>query len=112
MSFTKAISQFNIVSAHELDHLIRSGQPLAAFIGRETCPYCQRFAPKLAEAQAATGARVYFVDSSNASDPALQAFRDKFSVVTVPGLVVSDGQSVKVVCDSSLPVEEIKALIG
>lgn len=109
--FAQACANFQVKTAREAASLLDS-QAAKVFIGRSTCPYCRLFAPKLAAAQAATGARVYFVDSSNVADPDLQAFRDRFGVATVPGLLVSKGRSTKVVCDSSLSVEDIKGLIG
>lgn len=112
MSFEQAIAAFEPVSAQSLENLIATGEKIIAFVGRSTCPYCQRFAPKLATVQAEMGAKIYFLDSSRLNDKALQEFRAKHHIVTVPGLLVADGQTVKVVCDSSLPVEEIKAFIA
>lgn len=112
MSFEHAVSHFQATSAQELETLIQTGQKVIAFIGRPTCPYCQRFAPKLAQVQAETGAKIYFVDSSNVADTALQDLRGKYNVVTVPGLLVAEQTQVKVVCDSSLPVEAIADFIA
>lgn len=112
MSFEQAIAHFQTSTAQEVEDLILSGQKVIAFIGRSTCPYCQRFAPKLAQVQAETGATIYFVDSSHVADPALQDLRAKYNVATVPGLLVAEATAVKVVCDSSLPVEDIKAFIA
>lgn len=112
MSFEQALAHFQETSAQELESLIQSGQKVIAFIGRSTCPYCQRFAPKLAQVQEITGAKIYFVDSSNLLDSALQDLRGKYGVVTVPGLLVADQTEVAVVCDSSLPVEAIQDFIA
>lgn len=112
MSFEQAVKQFTPVTAQELEKLIQTEEKVIAFIGRPTCPYCQRFAPKLAQAQADTNASIYFVDSSNVSDAALQDLRAKYGVKTVPGLLVATQQDVKVVCDSSLSVAEITAFMA
>lgn len=112
MSFEQALSQFEATSAGQLASLISSGQEVIAFVGRATCPYCQRFAPKLVTAQAETGAQIYFVDSSRLDDPELQPLRAAHQIVTVPGLLVAKSGQVKVVCDSSLTVDEIKAFMA
>jgi predicted bacteriocin transport accessory protein len=112
MSFEQAIRHFQATTAAELEASIRSGRKVIAFIGRSTCPYCQRFAPKLASVQAETGATIYFVDSSNPADETLNNLWSKYGVVTVPGLLVAEDKEVKVVCDSSISEEEITAFIG
>lgn len=112
MSFEQAISQFQPIKAGELSALLTSGQSVVAFIGRVTCPYCQRFAPKLAQAQEATGRLVYFVDSRQTDDPALQTLRAQYDVVTVPGLLIAKEGQVEVFCDSGLSVETLKELLA
>lgn len=112
MSFEQALTHFEATTAQNLTKLIASGDKIVAFIGRSTCPYCQRFAPKLAQVQAETGAKIYFVDSSNVADQALADLRAKYSVKTVPGLLVAKDGQVEVVCDSSLPVDAITDFIA
>lgn len=112
MSFEQALTHFESTTAQNLAKLIASGQKTIAFVGRATCPYCQRFAPKLAQVQAETDAKVYFVDSSNAADQALIDLRASHGIKTVPGLLVAEGGQVSVVCDSSLPVDAIAAFIA
>ena len=112
MSFQQAIKHFQVSKAGEIEELIQSGQKVIAFIGRSTCPYCQRFAPKLAEVQAETDELIYFVDSSNLWDRGLHNLRSKYGIVTVPGLLVADKTEVKVVCDSSISEEVIKEFIA
>lgn len=112
MSFEQALTHFESTTAQNLSKLIASGDKVIAFIGRATCPYCQRFAPKLAQVQAETSAKIYFVDSSNAADQALADLRATHGVKTVPGLLVAKDGQVDVVCDSSLPVDAITAVIA
>ena len=35
------------------------------YVGRETCPYCREFAPKLKEAAKSINARIYYIDTEN-----------------------------------------------
>lgn len=91
---------------------IASGERAIYFIGRETCPYCRRFAPKLGKVVAETGAQVYFVNSEEPGHlQALADFRSQYNIPTVPGLVrISQGQ-VTARCDSGMTENEIKEFI-
>ncbi|EHI70918.1 hypothetical protein ACVRY7_00050 [Streptococcus ictaluri] len=48
MTFSESILAFQEVTIAELTAKIEAGQDLSLFVGRESCPYCHRFAPKLA----------------------------------------------------------------
>lgn len=111
MTFDQAIANFVLKTAKEVIQMIESGDDVIAFIGRETCPYCQRFAPKLAQVQVETGAEIYFVDSTSVDDPDLSNLRSSYSILTVPGLLVATDSQARVVCDSSLSLDAIKAFM-
>ncbi|MBF0698679.1 thioredoxin family protein [Streptococcus danieliae] len=108
MDFYQAIANFKPVVTKEVEEILESGQPLILFVGRASCPYSRLFAPKLAQVQAEQGLEVAFLDSENFADwEDLQAFRARYQIVTVPGLLVAEGDRVRVVCDSSLSPEAI-----
>lgn len=112
MTFQEAIADFKPIKAKELADLIASGVDLVAFVGRSTCPYCQRFAPKLSQVAKTEQLTIYFLNSEDVSDlAAVQDFRQAHGIVTVPGLLVSHQGHTKVVCDSSLPEAAISAFI-
>ncbi|MET3557266.1 putative bacteriocin transport accessory protein [Streptococcus rupicaprae] len=91
---------------------IATGERAIYFIGRETCPYCRRFATKLGKVVSETGATIYFVNSQEQGQlEALADFRSQYNIPTVPGFVrISQGQ-VTVRCDSGMTEDEIKAFI-
>ena len=53
--FEKEVSQFVETTAEKVEALIAEGKEVVLFVGRPTCPYCRRFAPKMNEAREALG---------------------------------------------------------
>ncbi|HER2384306.1 TPA: thioredoxin [Streptococcus pyogenes] len=112
MTFEEIVANFIPLSVAEVTSAIASGKDMIVFLGRSSCPYCRRFAPKLAQVATDNQKDVYFVDSENAADAAeLAAFRENYQLVTVPALLVSYDQHQRAVCDSSLTPDDILAFL-
>ncbi|HEQ8864738.1 TPA: thioredoxin [Streptococcus pyogenes] len=112
MTFEEIVANFIPSSVAEVTSAIASGKDMIVFLGRSSCPYCRRFAPKLAQVATDNQKDVYFVDSENAADAAeLAAFRENYQLVTVPALLVSYNQHQRAVCDSSLTPDDILAFL-
>ncbi|WP_136309911.1 thioredoxin domain-containing protein [Streptococcus pyogenes] len=112
MTFEEIVANFKPSSVAEVTSAIASGKDMIVFLGRSSCPYCRRFAPKLAQVATDNQKEVYFVDSENAADAAeLAAFRENYQLVTVPALLVSYDQHQRAVCDSSLTPDDILAFL-
>ncbi|MFU2204201.1 thioredoxin fold domain-containing protein [Streptococcus hyovaginalis] len=106
-------SAFNLISAVAAEDAIQNQEKVILFVGRPTCPYCQRFEPKLTNVAKANHLSVDYLHSEDFSQiEAIQAFRDKYVIKTVPGLLVAEKGQVRVVCDSSLSEEAILDFIG
>ncbi|MGF3066196.1 thiol reductase thioredoxin [Facklamia sp. P12945] len=106
--FNEAVKHFKQIDSHEAFELIEAKEGNLIFVGRETCPYCRLFVSKLAEAAITSDLNVYFLHSQTQNDlEGTQMFREKYNVVTVPGLVYADSNRTETVCDSSMKVEEI-----
>ncbi|MDW8681616.1 thioredoxin domain-containing protein [Streptococcus suis] len=110
MNFQDYIKDFTSVTVEQAQSLLAAKDGAILFIGRSTCPYCNRFAPKLHKVAQDKQVTVHFLDSSQVS-PQLQALRDHYQVPTVPGLLVAKSTGIQVRCDSSMTEEEIVAFI-
>ncbi|MCR8968851.1 hypothetical protein [Facklamia sp. 7083-14-GEN3] len=106
--FNEAVKHFKKIDSKEAFDLVEAKEGNLIFVGRETCPYSRLFVGKLAEAAVTNDLPVYFLHSQNQNDlEGTQKFRERYDVVTVPGLIYSDQNRTETVCDSSLKVEEI-----
>ena len=60
-----------------------------------------------------TDTHIYYVNSVEESDmEGITAFRNEYDIPTVPGFIFTNGDTVNVKCDSSMPEEEIKAFMN
>ncbi|MCQ9209770.1 thioredoxin domain-containing protein [Granulicatella seriolae] len=110
-TFLEDIKDFEKITASQAEELFTK-EDVVIFIGRATCPFCRKFAPKISAVAKSSHRKVYFIDSEDTLDVnSLKYFRQTYSIPTVPGLIVAKNGSVKVVCDSSLNEEEITAFI-
>ena len=71
------------------------------YIGRETCPYCREFAPKLKQAAKETNSTIYYIDTENKTDE-LAKFAEQYHIDSIPTLLVfKDGQLQDTLSNSS-----------
>ena len=71
------------------------------YVGRETCPYCREFAPKLKEAAKSINAIIYYIDTENKTDE-LAKFAEQYHIDSIPTLLVfKDGQLKETLSNSS-----------
>lgn len=104
---TKDLELTTVDRAHQA---IADKEIATFFIGRQSCPYCRKFARTLASVVAETKAHIYFINSEESGElDKLQSFRSEYSIPTVPGFLHIEGGQVTVRCDSSMTAEEIKA---
>ncbi|MDY5974158.1 thioredoxin domain-containing protein [Streptococcus hyovaginalis] len=107
--FFEDIKDFTVVNPQEARELLEAKEGAVIFFGRDTCPYCRRFAPKLATAATSQNWTVHFLHTQKPAYSAqeIAELRDQYQVPTVPGLLHAKADGVQVRCDSSLSVEEI-----
>ena len=111
--FLEDIKDLEVTTVARAQEAIDNKETATFFVGRKTCPYCRKFAGTLAGVVAETKAHIYFINSEEPSQlDALQDFRSRYEIPTVPGFVhVTNGQ-IKIRCDSSMTEEEIKEFAG
>lgn len=110
--FNKDIQGLTHTTVARAIQAIDNQEDATFFVGRGTCPYCRRFATKLANVVAKTNATVYFINSEEFYElDNLKAFRQQYNIPTVPGFVHVHGETVHVKCDSSMSEEEIQAFM-
>lgn len=105
-SFDTYRQDFSAVTVTEAAALLEDKQGAILFLGRASCPYCNRFIPKLHQVAQDKQLTVHFLDTTEAI-PELQALRERYQVPTVPGLLIARPTGVEVRCDSSLSEQEI-----
>ena len=111
--FLENIKDLEVTTVSRAQEAIDKKETATFFIGRKTCPYCRKFAGTLAGVVAETKAHIYFINSEEPSQlDALQDFRSRYEIPTVPGFVHVENGEIKVRCDSSMTAQEIKDFAG
>ena len=81
-----AVNRLHKISLETVEQKIQHQESFYLYTGRESCPYCQEFAPKLARAVDKTGATVYYLDSENIDKTSWNNFKTTVGFKTIPNL--------------------------
>ena len=112
-TFEEIVKNFHSIGVAQASERVKEAEKFILFIGRSTCPYCRRFAPKLAQVASDHQLDVFFLQGDSITDQeAIMTFRNRHNAVTVPALLVAQKGAVRVICDSSLSPDEILAFIN
>ena len=85
-SYKEAMTYVKKIPLSEVQEKINNKEDFILYIGRESCPYCQKFAPKLAVAIQKTNQTVYYLDNDSKERKDITAFAHDMNVKTVPNL--------------------------
>ena len=112
-TYEENVAGFDKIDSAKAQALVKGETEAVIYIGKAVCPYCQIFVEKLRKVAEETDTHIYYVNSTEKSDmDGITAFRNKYDTPTVPGFIFTNGDTVNVKCDSSMPEEEIKAYMN
>lgn len=111
-NYLEQVAHFTEVSPSQADQLLAAGQGQVVYIGRQNCPYCRKFVAKLSALAQRHDLQVHYVQANHPeySDD-IASFRDKYGIQTVPGLLYSLGNELRVRTDSTMTEAEILAFV-
>ena len=81
-----AVNRLQNISLETVEQKIQDQESFYLYTGRKSCPYCQEFVPKLAEAVDKTGTTVYYLDSENIDKTRWNNFKTTVGFKTIPNL--------------------------
>lgn len=111
-TYEENVAGFDKIDSAKAQELIKGDAEAVIYIGKAVCPYCQKFVKKLKKVAEETNTHIYHINSVEESDmEGITAFRNEYDIPTVPGFIYTNGATVNVKCDSSMPEEEIKAFM-
>lgn len=112
--YNQATKSFYFIDSSRIEESLKEQKKLIryVYVGRESCPFCNAFAPKLKKAAKEAKVSVYYIDTENKTDE-LYNFAEQYNVDSIPTLLVmKDGQLEKKLTNiSQLSVEELTVLL-
>ncbi|RID88421.1 thiol reductase thioredoxin [Peribacillus asahii] len=112
-TYEETVASFDKINSSKAQELVNGEGEAVIYIGKAVCPYCQKFIKKLKKVADETDTHIYYVNSVEESDmEGITAFRNEYDIPTVPGFIYTNGDTVNVKCDSSMPEEEIKVFMN
>lgn len=82
------------ISASEFRNKVNSNTQNIFFIGRDTCPACQRFKPTAIEFSSKEKINIYYVNTTNATDEDWNIISSIVQVEYIPDIVISNNSKI------------------
>lgn len=126
-SYRNIVQNFTTISATEITDKINKGDAFYLFIGKETCPYCREFAPKLEETteifengssdpETGVEGKIYYLDLINEDPETAAKFASEYKINSVPAFHYFEGQiyhsEIEDIDSENITVDEIKEFIN
>ena len=112
-TYQEAVQYTKAINMKEMRSKLANGDEFVVYIGRESCPYCQKFVPNLALAIQKSHQTVYYLDSDSDEKDEITAFAKEMDIQTVPNLSVYQNGSKSRYLEqgSSASLEEILSFL-
>ena len=81
-----AVNRLQKISLEAVEQKIQYQESFYLYTGRESCPYCQEFTPKLAKAVDKTNITMYYLDSEHIDKTSWNNFKTTVGFKTIPNL--------------------------
>ena len=81
-----AVNRLQKISLEAVEQKIQYQESFYLYTGRESCPYCQEFTPKLAKAVDKTNITMYYLDSEHIEKTSWNNFKTTVGFKTIPNL--------------------------
>lgn len=85
-NYQTAVNKLQKISLEKVEQKIQDQESFYLYTGRESCPYCQEFAPKLTKAVDKTKITVYYLDSEHIDKTSWNNFKTTVGFKTIPNL--------------------------
>ena len=109
-----AVNRLQKISLEAVEQKIQHQEGFYLYTGRESCPYCQEFAPKLAKAVDKTNITMYYLDSEHIDKTSWNNFKTTVGFKTIPNLTCFTNGTVydKLSNTSQANVEVIESFVS
>lgn len=109
-----AVNRLQKISLEAVEQKIQHQESFYLYTGRESCPYCQEFAPKLAKAVDKTNITMYYLDSEHIDKTSWNNFKTTVGFKTIPNLTCFTNGTVydKLSNTSQANVEVIESFVS
>lgn len=113
-SYHEYVSYFENLTIDSLTKKIENNQSFTVYIGRDDCPYCQIFVPKLYEAMNSVNAEILYLDTNKETNvKALSDFTQEYNILYVPSLLKFEYSKMNAleIDSENITIEEIELFL-
>lgn len=111
-NYRKYSNTFTEIPVKDIDDKVADNDNFILFVGRETCPYCRKFVPKLYKASEKLDKKIFYLNtiSSENTKNDLKQFSEINNLNVVPALLVyenGESHSLNDIDSEKITVDEI-----
>lgn len=84
--YEKAVERLEEISLEEIERKLSNDESFFLYTGRESCPYCRKFVPKLSNVASEIDTKIYYLDSEDMTE-GLEEFMMLHEIAFVPSFI-------------------------